>query len=88
LPGAQNPVLVYKELTTSRCCHSAFANVTRLGTPEKVFIGLACSSHNAMWERNHVLLFRASLERLTRGTVNGTKTGMLKLGYGGAPESR
>ena len=59
-----------------------------LATPEKVFIDLACSSHNAMWERNHVLLFSASLEWLTRGTVNGTKTGMLKLGYAGVPESR
>jgi hypothetical protein len=34
-----------------------------------------------MWERNHLLLFRASLEWLTQGTVNGTKSGMLKLGY-------
>jgi len=46
-----------------------------------VFVDLACSSHNAMWERNHVLLFRASLEWLTQGTVNGMKSGMLKLGY-------
>ena len=52
-----------------------------VGSPEKVFVDLACSSHNAMWERNHLLLFRASLEWLTQGTVNGTKTGMLKLGY-------
>jgi fermentation-respiration switch protein FrsA (DUF1100 family) len=59
-----------------------------LGAREKVFVDLACSSHNAMWERNHLLLFRASLEWLTRGTVNGTKTGMLKLGYAGIPESR
>jgi pimeloyl-ACP methyl ester carboxylesterase len=59
-----------------------------LGAREKVFIDLACSSHNAMWERNHVLLFRASLEWLTHGTVNGMKTGMLKLGYPGVPESR
>jgi pimeloyl-ACP methyl ester carboxylesterase len=51
------------------------------GSTEKVFVDLACSSHNAMWERNHVLLFRASLEWLTQGTVNGTKSGMLKLGY-------
>jgi pimeloyl-ACP methyl ester carboxylesterase len=53
-----------------------------LGAPEKVFLDLACSSHNAMWERNHLLLFRASLEWLTQGTVNGSKEGMLKLGYG------
>ena len=59
-----------------------------LGAREKVFIDLACSSHNAMGERNHLLLFRASLEWLTRGTVNGMKTGMLKLGYAGAAESR
>jgi pimeloyl-ACP methyl ester carboxylesterase len=51
------------------------------GSTEKVFVDLACSSHNAMWERNHLLLFRASLEWLTQGTVNGMKSGMLKLGY-------
>jgi hypothetical protein len=27
-------------------------------------------------------LFRASLEWLTQGTVNGSKDGMLKVGYG------
>ena len=53
-----------------------------IGSPQKVFIDLACSSHNAMWEMNHLLLFRASLEWLKSGTVNGTKTGMLRLGYG------
>jgi pimeloyl-ACP methyl ester carboxylesterase len=52
-----------------------------IGSSDKVFIDLACSSHNAMWERNHLLLFRASLEWLTQGTVNGMKSGMIKLGY-------
>jgi pimeloyl-ACP methyl ester carboxylesterase len=52
-----------------------------VSSAEKVFVDLACSSHNAMWERNHLLLFRASLEWLTQGTVNGLKSGMLKLGY-------
>jgi pimeloyl-ACP methyl ester carboxylesterase len=52
-----------------------------LGSREKVFVDLACSSHNAMWERNHLLLFHASLEWLTQGTVNGAKEGMLRLGY-------
>lgn len=52
-----------------------------LGSPQKVFIDLACSSHNAMWEKNHLLLFRASLEWLNKGTVNGTEQGMMKLGY-------
>jgi pimeloyl-ACP methyl ester carboxylesterase len=52
-----------------------------LGARQKVFIDLGCSSHNAMWEKNHTLLFRASLEWLTRGSVNGTQEGMLRLGY-------
>jgi pimeloyl-ACP methyl ester carboxylesterase len=52
-----------------------------LGSHQKVFIDLGCSSHNAMWEKNHSLLFRASLEWLTKGSVNGTQEGMLKLGY-------
>ena len=53
-----------------------------IGSSQKVFIDLACSSHNAMWEKNHMLLFRASLEWLQNGTVNGSKTGMMRLGYG------
>lgn len=52
-----------------------------LGSPKKVFIDLACSSHNAMWEKNHLLLFKASLEWLTSTTVNGKPQGMLRLGY-------
>ena len=52
-----------------------------LAAPQKVFVDLACSSHSAMWERNHLLLFRASLEWLTQGTVNGMKNGMLQIGY-------
>ena len=54
---------------------------TDLGARQKVFIDLGCSSHNAMWEKNHLILFRASLEWLTQGSVNGTKEGMLRLGY-------
>jgi pimeloyl-ACP methyl ester carboxylesterase len=53
-----------------------------LGAGDKVFIDLACSSHNAMWEKNHALLFRASLEWLQKGSVNGARSGMLRLGYG------
>ena len=52
-----------------------------LGSPTKVFVDLACSSHNAMWEKNHLLLFRASLEWLTQGSVHGKQEGMLRLGY-------
>ncbi len=52
-----------------------------LGSTQKVFIDLACSSHNAMWERNHRLLFRASLDWLTLGSVNGQQQGTVRLGY-------
>jgi pimeloyl-ACP methyl ester carboxylesterase len=52
-----------------------------LGAAQKVFVDLACSSHNALWERNHLLLFRASLDWLTKGAVNGTESGIVKLGY-------
>jgi len=52
-----------------------------LGAPQKIFVDLACSSHNAMWEKNHLLLFRASLEWLTQGSVQGKQEGMLRLGY-------
>lgn len=51
-----------------------------LGSPEKVFLSLACSSHNAMWEKNHLVLFKASLEWFDKGTVDGQSSGMMKLG--------
>ena len=52
-----------------------------LGSTQKVFVDLACSSHNALWEKNHLLLFHASLEWLTAGTVDGKTTGTLQAGY-------
>src|SRR5262249_54001555 len=52
-----------------------------LGAPKKVLIDLACSSHNAMWEKNRGMLYQASLEWLTKGTVNGTDSGILRMGY-------
>jgi len=54
---------------------------TDLASPQKMFVDLACASHNAMWEKNRLLLFRASLEWLTAGSVNGAKDGMQRLGY-------
>ena len=51
-----------------------------LGSEQKVFISLACSSHSAMWEKNHLILFQASLEWLEKGTVDGQHSGMLQLG--------
>lgn len=54
---------------------------TDLGSKQKVIIDLACSSHNAMWENNHLLLFKASLEWLRDGKVNGMSEGEVKMGY-------
>ena len=52
-----------------------------LGAENKVLLDLGCASHNAMWESNHLLLFRASLEWLTAGTVEGMAKGVVRLGY-------
>jgi pimeloyl-ACP methyl ester carboxylesterase len=52
-----------------------------LGAESKVLLDLGCASHNAMWERNHGLLFAASLEWLTAGTVEGRSQGVVRLGY-------
>ena len=61
------------------------ANVRALyddfGATEKVFLDLGCTSHNALWEKNHLLLFQASLEWLRDGAVSGKKDGVVKLGY-------
>jgi hypothetical protein len=52
-----------------------------LGAQSKVLLDLGCASHNAMWETNRLLLFRASLEWLTAGTVEGMTQGVVRLGY-------
>ena len=51
------------------------------GAPEKIFLDLGCTSHNALWERNHLLLFQASLEWFSKGTIGGSKSGEARLGY-------
>jgi len=58
--------------------HDLYADI---GSKSKVLIDLACSSHNAMWEKNHRLLFESSLQWLTKGTVNGMADGQVRLGY-------
>lgn len=57
-----------------------------LGASDKVLIDLGCASHNAMWERNHTIMFDASLEWLTKGTVKGARNGVLRLGYQGSSQ--
>ena len=52
-----------------------------LGAADKVLIDLGCSSHNAMWETNHLIMFNASIEWLKDGSVGGTRNGVLRLGW-------
>lgn len=51
-----------------------------LGSPKKVVVDLACSSHNAMWEKNRNLLFKATVSWLRDGQVDGIDHGMLRMG--------
>ncbi|HYI97083.1 MAG TPA: alpha/beta hydrolase [Bryobacteraceae bacterium] len=51
------------------------------GAKDKILLDLACASHNALWERNHLLLFRASLEWFSKGSVNGSREGTVRMGY-------
>ncbi len=51
------------------------------GAKAKILVDLACSSHNALWEKNHLLLFQASQEFLSKGTVNGAHDGTVRAGY-------
>ena len=55
--------------------------MTDYGAREKILLDLACAGHNALWERNHLLLFRASLEWFSKGSVNGAKEGTVRTGY-------
>jgi len=52
-----------------------------LGSSQKVLIDLGCSSHNAMWEKNRLLMFKASLDWLTTGAVGEAKAGIIRMGY-------
>ena len=52
-----------------------------LGSSEKVLLDLGCSSHNAMWEANHLEMFAASRDWLIKGEVGGVKNGVVRIGY-------
>lgn len=46
-----------------------------LGTNQKVFVEVACASHQLVWENQHMILFRASEEWLRQGTFAEQSTG-------------
>jgi pimeloyl-ACP methyl ester carboxylesterase len=51
------------------------------GSARKVLLDLGCSSHNALWERQHGALFAATREWLAQGTVSGHAEGVVRAGY-------
>ncbi len=48
-----------------------------LGASNKVFVGVACTTHFAVWERSHVAFQKASKEWLQDGAVEGVKSGQM-----------
>jgi hypothetical protein len=50
-----------------------------LGSDDKVLVDLACSAHNAMWEKNCKLLFDATVQWLCEGRLNGLSTGVVRM---------
>ena len=42
---------------------------------QKFYLEMACSSHNAMWERDAQQLYEASYQWLNTSTYNGMSTG-------------
>ena len=49
----------------------------QLGSPQKVFMRVACASHFMVWEKQHVALQRMTQEWLEHGTALGRSTGEL-----------
>jgi pimeloyl-ACP methyl ester carboxylesterase len=51
-----------------------------LGTTNKVFLEMACTSHYAIWETRSPILHQASLDWLLHGSIGGMQRGSLRLG--------
>jgi pimeloyl-ACP methyl ester carboxylesterase len=49
-----------------------------LGSSQKAFLAIACATHFAVWEAQHRVLQRASLEWLRSTTLNGQGTGTFR----------
>jgi pimeloyl-ACP methyl ester carboxylesterase len=49
-----------------------------LGSSQKAYLRIACATHFAVWEAQHRVLQRASLEWLRSTTLNGQRTGTFR----------
>lgn len=78
----QTPMLIVSPIHDAQVSPSSVRNLYEdLGAEEKILLDLACSSHNAMWEVNHEILFNSTLQWLGQGTVDGMESGELRKGY-------
>ncbi|MBL4581887.1 MAG: alpha/beta fold hydrolase [Gammaproteobacteria bacterium] len=78
----QTPMLIVSPIHDAQVPPSSVRNLYEdLGAEEKILLDLACSSHNAMWEINHEILFNSTLQWFDQGTVDGMTSGELRKGY-------
>lgn len=76
------PMLIVSPIHDAQVPPSSVRNLYEdLASEEKILLDLACSSHNAMWETNHEILFNSTVQWLGQGTVDGMKSGELRKGY-------
>jgi pimeloyl-ACP methyl ester carboxylesterase len=62
--------------TVPAVIHAAYVD---LGTPDKVYLSMPCTSHFALWETRHLTLFSASSQWLRDGAVNGQAKGEVRI---------
>ena len=55
----------------------------QISSRDKVFLGIACASHFMVWEKQHSVLHRASLECLSKGQIQGATRGEFAVDYDG-----
>ncbi|MEX0963534.1 MAG: alpha/beta fold hydrolase [Pseudohongiellaceae bacterium] len=78
----QTPMLIVSPIHDAQVPPSSVRNLFEdLGAEEKVLLDLGCSSHNAMWEMNHEILFDATVQWFSEGSVDGMNNGELRKGY-------
>jgi hypothetical protein len=74
------PMLLFAPETDGQVSPERVAELYEdLGSEHKVLAHVECGSHNAMWETNRHKLFAASLEWLRDGTVDGMRSGEIRL---------
>ena len=82
LAGVKTPTLMIAAALDKQVLPERVRNAFEdLGAPDKVLLDLGCSSHNAMWEANHLEMFAASRDWLLKGEVGGVKNGVVRIGY-------